>query len=66
MFVLLNFARCFKIPCLERASGLFNLYQPTMAAASAARTALYGRFGLTEPDLLASVGAGAPLVNRFY
>ena len=45
---------------LERASGLFNLRQSTMAAAFAEQTALCGRFGLTKSASLASVGAGAP------
>jgi len=37
-----------------------------MAAASAARTALCGRFGFSETGSLASVDAGAPSVHRFY
>ena len=66
LFVLLHFARYLTEPTLARASGLFNLRQSTMAAASAARTALCNQFGFSEAALLASVGAGVPSVQRFY
>ena len=39
--------------------------QSTMVAASAARTALCGRFSFSETASLASVDAGAPSVHRF-
>ena len=60
LFVIFNFARYLKKPVLERASGLFNLRQSIMVAASAAPTALCGQCALSEPGSLASVGAGAP------
>ena len=57
---IVDFSRYLKQPTLERVYGLFNLRQSTMAAASAARTALYDRFGFSETGLLASVvGAGS-------
>ena len=60
---LVGFFTMVQSPTLERASGLFDLWQSTMAAASAARTVLCGRFGFSETGLLASVGAGAPSVQ---
>ena len=67
-FVVLNFTRYLKQSGLERASGLSDLHQLTMAAASARsiQTVLHGRLGLMETDSLASVGAEAPSVQRFY
>ena len=62
---IVEFCTIFQSPTLERDSGLFDLRQSTMAAASAARTALCGWFGVTETALLASVGAGAHSVHMF-
>ena len=63
---IVEFCTMFQSPTLERASGLFDLRQSTMAAASAARTALCGRFSFSETGSLASVGAAVTPVQRFY
>ena len=63
-FVWLNVAQYLEHPCSNRLLPSY-LRQSTMAAASAARMALCGRFGLSETGLLASVDAGSPSVHRF-